>query len=439
MKVNEKKIDDKRVHLDVIATAQEVDSALQAAQIAFAQSMGMRPEKDKTVAQAAEEQMGIKDLNSIVEPQAIGALVPMALDKKNIIPAFMPKPEAKGKLKPGEEFKFELDVTLRPNYELTSYEPVSFTAPKYTFDESVVDERLGELAENYASYEKVDDVDPDREVKSGDNIKIKLEASENGKRMEGLSTEGRTYSVGQGYMPDGFDEAIIGMKIGETKDFSFEGPGFDDDFNEITQNVDATVTVLELQEKVKPVIDDEWLKKNMPMVGGLDALKSDIRRDIEGATRKQYDAFIRQLAASEAAKRFQGSIEDEVYESARANMIETIRHQLQQEGKTWESFVEENGGEQQFGMMLMLQIREMLVQGFALDAIFRHEKLSLTEEDIDAACLAMNPQIPPKTMRKQMEKVGQTFALRETAERLKANDWLVEHANIEYQDIPAQS
>lgn len=439
MKVTQKKIDSNTVHLDAIATAQEVDNALHSAQVAFAQSMGMRPEQGKTVAEAAKEQMGISDLNSIVEPQAIAALVPMALDKKNIIPAYMPKPVTKSKLKAGNDFSFSLDVKLRPEYELTSYEPVSFTAPKYTFDDSIVDMRLNELANNYTSYEKVEDVDSDYVIKSGDSIKIALEASEDGKRIDGLSTEGRTYCTGQGYMPEGFDKEVIGMKVGETKEFSFEGPGFDDDFNEITQTVDAKVTVVELQHEVKPEITDEWLKKNMPMVGGLDALRSDIRRDIEGATRAQYDAFIRQLAAAEAAKRFEGKIDDEVYESARANMIDTIRHQLQQENKTWESFVEENGGEQQFSMMLMLQIREMLVQGFALDAIFRHENLTLSDDDIEAACLAMNPQIPPKTLREQMTKAGQGFALRETAERYKANNWLVEHADITYQDAPAQA
>lgn len=437
MKVNQKKIDNNTVHLDAIATPEEVKSALQSAQLAFAQSMGMRPEQNKTVAQAAEEQMGIKDLNSIVEPQAIAALVPLALDKKNIIPAYMPKPMAKGKLDPSKEFSFSLEVTLKPEYELESYDPISFTAPKYSFDDSIIDERLKEMAERYATYEKVSDVDPDKTIESGDNIKIALEAKENGEIVKGLSTDGRTYSVGQGYMPDGFDQAIIGMKVGETKEFTFEGPGFDDDFNEIVQTIDAKVTVLELQEQVTPEITDEWLKKNLPMVGGLDALKQDMRNDIDRAARAQYDAFIRQLAASEAAKRFKGSIADEAYESARANLIDTIRLQLKQEGKTWEAFVEENGGEQQFSMMLMLQIREMLVQGFALDAIFRHENLSLTDEDIEAACLAMNPQMNPKKMREQMTKAGQGFALRETAERLKANNWLVEHADINYQDINA--
>ena len=118
-------------------------------------------------------------------------------------------------------------------------------------------------------------------------------------------------------------------------------------------------------------------------------------------------------------------------------MVRNLQQQLQNEGKTWESFVEENGGEQQFGMMLMLQIREMLVRGFTLDAIFEHNKMSLTDEDIEFACVAMNPTAPPDQLRHQMEATGQGFALRETAERLKANNWLVEQADITYMDAPA--
>ena len=114
----------------------------------------------------------------------------------------------------------------------------------------------------------------------------------------------------------------------------------------------------------------------------------------------------------------------------RSNLMENMRMELQQSGQTWEDFVAQNGGEQQFGMMLMLQTREMLVQGFALDAVFRHEKLSLTDEDIEAACRAMNPQVNPKQLRQQFEQSGRGFALRESAERLKANNWVLEHAII---------
>ena len=41
----------------------------------------------------------------------------------------------------------------------------------------------------------------------------------------------------------------------------------------------------------------------------------------------------------------------------------------------------------------------------------------------------MNPQ-NPKAARREMEESGRGFALREAAERMKANRWLLEHAIV---------
>ena len=80
-------------------------------------------------------------------------------------------------------------------------------------------------------------------------------------------------------------------------------------------------------------------------------------------------------------------------------------------------------------MMMMLQARQMLASGYALDAVFRHEKLSVTDADLKAAAAQLNPQDPAGAKR-QMEEAGQGFALREIAERQKAAEYLVAHATV---------
>ena len=107
--------------------------------------------------------------------------------------------------------------------------------------------------------------------------------------------------------------------------------------------------------------------------------------------------------------------------------------ELQQQGISLDQFIQQNGGQQQFGMMLMVQTRMVLVNGYSLDAVFRHEKLTLTDEDIMEACALINPQ-NPQLARQQMEDMGNAFALREMAERRKATKWVVEHAKITYED-----
>lgn len=428
MKVTQKKISADKVRLEAVATVNEVAGALHAAQVAFANSMGLQPEQGKTVAQIAEEKLGIKNLDSIVAGDAIKTLVPFALDKKNIVPLFPPDPQATSPFERGRQFSFVLDVTLKPSYELTSYEPVEFSAKAFVANESLVDEQLKKMAETYVTYQSADA----KPVEAGDSCFIAMECFENGERMNSLSTDGRTYVAGEGYMPKSFDEGIYGMMPGETRSFSFEGPGLDDDFNPIIQKVDCTVTVKEIQQPVEPKFDDEWVEKHMPWFKSFDELRSDIAQGIERQERAQYDGYLRNLAVAELVKRFEGKIADAAYETTRANLMNNIRMDLQQQGKTWDEFVKESGGEQQVGMMLMLQTRETLVQGFVLDAVYRHEKLSISDADIDEACIAINPKMNPKQVRQQFEQSGQFFALRESAERIKANKWIVEHAVIDF-------
>ncbi|MEG0504193.1 MAG: trigger factor, partial [Raoultibacter sp.] len=222
---------------------------------------------------------------------------------------------------------------------------------------------------------------------------------------------------------------VIGMDVGETKSFSFEGPSFDEQGNPADETIECTVTVKEIQKRVIPAITDEWVEKTMPIYRGAEALRGSIQERIEKGRRAEYDNYLRQISAAELAKRFTGRIDDAVYEAMQQSMLTNLRNELEQQGLTFEQFVQQNGGEQQFNMFLMMQIRETLVQGFSLDALFRHENMVVTDEDILEACKLMNAQ-QPEMARDQMQQSGRGFALREIAERMKANQWLLDHAEV---------
>lgn len=427
MKVTEKKLDDGRILLEAVASTAEVSHALTMAHYGFAQQMNLQVMPGMTVAQAAEQQLGIKDLDAIVQQQAIEFLAPFAIDKRNIVPAFPATPRPTTPLKRGQTFSFELTVSPKPDYELTSYDPVSITIPPFEIEQEEVEAQLAQIAENYAEFVS----DEPHPVRKGDSMLLALEASQNGEKMDNLSTEGRTYLTGMGLMPDEFEQQLMGMEVGETKSFSFGIPGAPE--GEEADTIDCTVTVKEMQKKVIPAITDEWVAKNLPMYRDAAALRGGISDQLTAERRGQYESFKLQMAAAELGKRFQGRIADEVYEAMRTSLLSNLRGQLQQQGIPFEQFVQSQGGEQQFGMMLMMQTREMLVQGYALDALFRHEKMTLTEEDLDAAARGMNPQ-NPAAARRELEETGRGFALREAAERIKANQWLLDHAEVIVED-----
>ena len=433
MKVIKKKGENGLIHLDVTASTSEVSEVLNNAGIQFCNQMGIAPVPDKTPQQAAAEQMGIKDLDGLVVQQAVEMLVPKAIAKHNLQPAYTPTAQPKAVLRRGKTFQFSLDVMPKPHYELTSYDPVSFTVEPYEGDEEAIDREIARMADMYAGYTKTDD----KPIESGDNVLIKIDAKKDGEVLPGLTTSGRTYSVGQGYMPPGFDDGIMGMSPGDVRTFTFEGPGLDENDNEIMEEFEVTVELLEIQKKTIPVIDDEWVHQNMPMYKDLADLRSQISQGTEGVRKRQYEDYKRNYAASELAKRFEGSIADEIYEGMRGDVLRQMRMNIQRQGYTWEQFVEEQGGEQQVGMFVMLETRQQLVQGFSLDAYYRHFNLSFTDDDINGVCEAVDPRNPGR-VRQQMEAAGLGYALRESAERLCAAKHLVDHANITVKEKAAE-
>ena len=427
MKISQRKLANGSFEITATASPADVDAAFDQAHFTFAEQMGLRPEPNKTVAQVAEAKMGIKDLDTIVQNQALEALVPYALDKRSIVPAFPPEPRLRSELLRGQPCTFEFIVTPKPEYELTSYEPVHIVVPPFQLDKRAVHEQMEKLAHQHLEWQTAEP----RAIGEGDAFLLALECSANGVRMEGLCTPGRTYMMGKGLMPEPFEKELVGMKPGDTKKFSFDTPSVDENDNEFTQQIDCEVTILEMQQLAAPEITDAWVEKNLPGFGTAADLRASIAGNLEREARNQYEDYKRQLVVAELGKRFKGTIDDAIYAAMRSTMTVNLRSSVQQQGIRWEDYIEQQGGQTQFDLMLMRQTRDMLVQGFALDALYRHEKLTLTEEDWDYACETMNPGADPKLTRKQMEQQGKTFALREMAERFKANRYLIEHADIE--------
>ena len=425
MKVVKKKAEDDFVLLDCTASSQEVSEALNQASEVFCGQMGLRPQQGKSPAQVASEQLGIKNLDEAVTAQAIELIVPHAVNKWGNVPAFMPKADAKTRLARGHAFQFELKVLPKPSYQLEDYGPVKFTIEPYKSDEEAIDRQISEMARQFTQFVKVDD----HPLGEHDSCLVGMKTTKGGEVVPGLTMESRSYTLGMDLMPAGFDGNLVGMVPGETRTFTFEGPGLDEDFNEVMEEYECELTLIEVQKEVVPVVDDEWVANNLPMYSSLADMREKIGADMDKERRKYYEDYKRNMAASELAKRFKGSIPDAIYEGSMHETVENMRQQVSRSGMKWEEFVEKNGGEQQVNMMLMVEMRQNLVMGFALDAYYRHEGLMYNEEDLDDVCFQMNPQ-NPRIARQSMERNGFGYALRESAERLRACKRLVETADI---------
>ncbi len=170
-----------------------------------------------------------------------------------------------------DESKYDLPLLDKEEYELEEcitlgeYKNLSFTRTV----EEVTDEEIFQRISNQITTEYEEVTDPDAAVQSGDTAVIEYVGKKDGVAFEGgTSTEPYELQIGSGTFIDGFEDGVIGMKAGETKDLNLTFPENYGSEELAGQDVVFTVTVNSIKRPVsEPLsaledIDDEWVKKN---------------------------------------------------------------------------------------------------------------------------------------------------------------------------------
>ncbi|MGI6033222.1 MAG: hypothetical protein ACOX69_07375 [Coriobacteriales bacterium] len=326
------------------------------------------------------------------------------------------------------------DAPPIPEYELTSYDPVEFDMPKMSVSDEQVEEKMMEYAEQFGA----DYVPTKRKVVGPkENIKIDIQVLKDGEPVPNISSDDRLYTVGEGLMPTDFDREILGMNVGDTKEFDFDAPDFDDEEGK-TRSFHAIVTVNKIMRKVTPEITDRWVRKYMPMYQSADEFKEQTRKQLIAEADRMIEQEKNSRSAYALASRFEGHIDDYFYETTRADLMASYEQQAKAQGKTLKEMLSAQGlDENTFSMMLMFQTREMLTQGFALDAWARHYNLEATNEDIQEVAKMMAPMGRENELIARLEKdPKEEEAFRKAALRYVANKDVTAKAKINYVDDP---
>lgn len=127
----------------------------------------------------------------------------------------------------------------------------------------------------------------DREVKDGDIVNIDFVGKMNGKKFDGGSAEGYDLTIGSDSFIDGFEDSIIGHKIGDK--FDWEGK-FPDNYTEdmAGKDVTFTITVNAIKEKVVPELTDEVVAKLSEDSKTVDEYKEEVKKQLEEERESSY-------------------------------------------------------------------------------------------------------------------------------------------------------
>ena len=233
----------------------------------------------------------------------------------------------------------------------------------------------------------------DRPVADGDTINLDYAGTVDGVAFDGGTAKGQSLRIGSGTFIPGFEEQLIGVSAGESKDVVVTFPEEYHAPDLAGKEATFACTVNSIQAEELPEIDDEFAQDVSETANTVDELKEELRKVIfdrksEAAkTAKENEAVEKAVAASEI------EILD-VYKKAEAeNIFEDYARQLQSQGIPVDEFLKYQGSDREKFIETLLPEAERRIRSrLTLEAIAKAENLEITDEEVEAEITKMSEQ-----------------------------------------------
>ena len=154
----------------------------------------------------------------------------------------------------------EITISFRPEVDIKGYESLlpAYEAPKV--EQKEIDERIDNMLKIFGSLEK----SSKEELGKGDFAKFDFEGFVDGKTFEGGKAENYILEIGSGQFIPGFEDGMIGLKVGEERDVKVTFPAEYGAASLAGKDAVFKVKLHEIQEQKKAELNEETLKKIMP-------------------------------------------------------------------------------------------------------------------------------------------------------------------------------
>lgn len=198
-----------------------------------------------------------------------------AVGKENIEPAGMPdfQPTVN---EPGKDLEFVATFEVYPEIELAAFDAVEVEKPATEITDADIDKMIEQLREQRATFEVAE-----RAAASGDRVNINYAGTVDGEAFEGGSADGQQLVLGSGQMIPGFEDGIVGLSAGEQKTIDVTFP---EDYQAEELKGKAArfaITVNKVEAKQLPEIDDDFMALFGVKEGGMDAFRTEVRKNME--------------------------------------------------------------------------------------------------------------------------------------------------------------
>ncbi len=307
-----------------------------------------------------------------------------AIEEHKLDPVDFPEVEVK-QAEAGKDLLIDLKVTVKPVPEIGTYKGVSAKEVIFAVEDADVDRELAQRQQRNARLITVED----RAAQDGDLVNIDFEGFVDGTAFPGGKGEGYDLELGSGQFIPGFEEQIVGKKLGEEFDVNVTFP--EDYHAEDLKGKAATfkTKLNTISYREVPELDDEFAK-DVSEFDTLDELKADIRSKLEKS------------AAERTKTEQQNAVMDAVLENVTVDIpacmvdkrVESIVREnemrMQQQGLTFEQYLGYIGSDlAQFKEQMRPQAERQVKGTLVLEKIAELENVAVSDEELDAELTKM--------------------------------------------------
>lgn len=374
-----------------------------------------------------EQRFGVESLYQdaldIILPEAYEA----AVNETKIEPVDRPEIDV-DQIEQGQALIFKATVTVKPEVKLGEYKGLEVENKDFSVKEEDVVEEINRMQKQQGTWEPVEN----GEVQNGDRTVIDFEGFVDGVAFEGGRGEQYTLEIGSGTFIPGFEEKVIGMKVGEEKDIDVTFP---EEYHAVELAGKAAtfrVKLHEIKRASLPVLDDEFAQ-DVSDFDTLAELKADVEGKLKERAEKDKESFIRTSVVDLASEKAEVEIPKVMVNNEVEQMLRNFEQNLSYQGLNLEIYTQFTGQtvdslKEQFHADAEKKVRADLV----VEAIADAENIEVSEEELDAEIKTMAEDMKRDAteIRKILEAQDSMGAVKHQLRMKKAVDLLVLNSKI---------
>ena len=351
---------------------------------------GFRPGK---VPLAHIKKMFGRSAMSEVMTDAINSTVSETLDERKERAAAQPKVDLpqdqaviNDVLDGKSDLAFEVEYEVLPPVELMKLEGIKLDKPVIDItDEEVTAEVNRVFAQNRGYTDKGDE----GVVESGDRLGLSFVGKIKGKPFEGGTSDHAHLTVGSGEFIPGFEEQLIGMKKGETREIEVTFPK-DYQSDELAgKKAQFEVTVLHVDGPNQGELDDDFAKRLG--VENVEAMRNAVKTQMEAALASMSRQHMKRQILDALDEGHKFDVPAQLVEAEFNTIWQRVEHEVQSHGRSFE----DEGTTEEAAREQYRKIAERRVRlGLVVAEIGNQNDVNVTEEEHQQALIAEVRRFP---------------------------------------------